>query len=177
MFRGFDVAKMIPFVFAPLIVAMASVAVPADAASRFERDGQLVRCESTGGEPRECAADARRGARLVRQLSRSACVEGESWGARQRAVWVSRGCRAEFLVRGGYDARRAADDPGEHQGYFRCESDKGRWNHCAVPTQRGVRLVRQLSRSVCIRGQSWGTDSRGVWVSAGCRGEFRIGRR
>lgn len=153
---------------------LAVVAIPAGAASRFERDGQLLRCESRDGRPRECAADARGGARLLRQLSRSACIEGETWGTRRRAVWVSHGCRGEFLVAGGYGGRRSAQEPGAHQGYFRCESDNGRWNHCEVSTRRGVQLVRQLSRSACIRGQSWGVDSRGVWVAGGCRAEFRL---
>lgn len=160
-----------------VLAAVAWIAMPADAASRFERKGQVVRCESEDGRARECAADAREGARMMRQLSRSACIEGESWGTRPRAIWVSHGCRAEFLVRGGYTGRGSAQDPGEHQGYFRCESDNGRWNHCEVASRRGVQFVRQLSRSACIRGQSWGVDPRGVWVNGGCRAEFRLRER
>jgi hypothetical protein len=35
-------------------------------------------------------------------------------------------------------------------------------------------MVRQLSKNPCVRGQNWGWDKEGVWVSGGCRGEFRV---
>ena len=55
---------------------------------------------------------------------------------------------------------------------IRCESRDGRIERGA--TYGGdVQLVRQLSSNPWVRGRSWGTDSRGVWVSSGCRAEFR----
>jgi hypothetical protein len=57
---------------------------------------------------------------------------------------------------------------------FRCESRDNRTTLCGVDTRSGVQLVRQESRDSCIRGQTWGTDSRGVWVSRGCRGVFAV---
>ena len=39
-----------------------------------------------------------------------------------------------------------------------------------------VRLTRQISRNACILNRTWGYDSRGIWVSNGCRGEFLVGR-
>lgn len=58
-----------------------------------------VRCESIDGRTQVCPADVRRGrAEVTRQLSRSACRFGENWGYDARAIWVSRGCRAEFVV-------------------------------------------------------------------------------
>ncbi|MGH8032567.1 MAG: DUF3011 domain-containing protein [Luteimonas sp.] len=59
-------------------------------------------------------------------------------------------------------------------GIVRCESKNGRSSSCAVNTRGGVRLVRQLSGSACVRGRSWGTDERGIWVSDGCRAEFAV---
>ena len=56
----------------------------------------IVRCESSKGRSVTCKADTRGGARLVRQLSRSPCVEGETWGVREGEVWVRGGCRADF---------------------------------------------------------------------------------
>ena len=45
---------------------------------------------------------------------------------------------------------------------------------CILPfTGHSVILVRQLSDSRCVQGQTWGWDARGVWVDRGCRGEFR----
>ena len=63
--------------------------------------GGTFRCESTGGQQQFCQVDSRAGVRIVRQLSNSACVQGQSWGIARGGVWVSNGCRAEFAV-GGY---------------------------------------------------------------------------
>lgn len=159
----------------PGLILLVGGAVLAPTAMADPLDGfedRVVRCESRDGGIRECAADTRGGVRLLRQLSRSECVEGESWGRLRGGVWVGHGCRAEFLV----NARRAGDDGDRHHGgdgFLRCESREGRSNRCTADTRRGVELMRQLSRTACIRGQNWGWDDRGVWVSGGCRAEFR----
>ena len=58
-------------------------------------------------------------------------------------------------------------------GVVRCESrDMGRV-HCPMETAGGVELVRQLSERSCIRGSEWDIERDGIWVSLGCRGEFR----
>jgi len=147
-----------------LVHAAAAVAGPLDGI----RD-RTVRCESDGGRTRECAADTRGGVRLVRELAGSDCVEGESWGRiDEGGIWVTAGCRGEFLVsRGRRDGRGGT-------AFLRCESHEGRSNHCGADTRRGVELTRQLSRDPCIRSQNWGWDEHGVWVSGGCRAEFRI---
>ena len=60
------------------------------------RYGRLFRCESEDSKTRYCNADTRYGVRLVRQLSKNACIEGRSWGVTRNGVWVSQGCRGEF---------------------------------------------------------------------------------
>jgi DUF3011 family protein len=60
-------------------------------------------------------------------------------------------------------------------GSLRCESDNGATRHCDADVRGGVRLARQLSRTDCVEGRNWGYDSRGIWVSGGCRGEFTLG--
>jgi hypothetical protein len=57
-----------------------------------------------------------------------------------------------------------------------CSSDNGRRNFCSADTRGGVQLVNQRSGSACIQGQTWGFDSRGIWVDRGCRADFAIGR-
>ncbi len=59
-----------------------------------------VRCESQDMGPRSCSAPGPiRRARVERQLSESECRLGYSWKyTRNGAIWVSRGCRAEFEV-------------------------------------------------------------------------------
>lgn len=56
----------------------------------------------------------------------------------------------------------------------RCESNDGRTNRCALPYGGGrVVVERQHSRAACIEGRTWGQDRNGVWVSQGCRADFR----
>lgn len=131
------------------------------------RSGEIVRCESNDGRPRNCPI---RGGRVVleRQLSRGACIEGVNWGYTRNRIWVTQGCRANFRVLGW--ARSGG--PG-YGGIVRCESNDGRYRQCALPGRGRVRLVRQLSRSACIEGRTWGYARSGIWVSQGCRAEFR----
>ncbi|HZV23783.1 MAG TPA: DUF3011 domain-containing protein [Luteimonas sp.] len=135
------------------------------------------RCESRNGRVEHCAISTRGGVRLLRQLSRGPCVQGSTWGYDGGGVWVSQGCRAEFEV----DDRRGGGNgwSGGYDGYggprsVRCESNDGRGRRCDLRVWRGVDLARQLSRSPCIEGQSWGWDRRGIWVGNGCRAEFNV---
>lgn len=162
------------------LVLACSVVAPGVAKAQYGYDpyGQsgsgLVRCESNDGRTRECAVDTRGGVRLVRQLSRSPCVEGRSWGYGRQGIWVSQGCRAEFVAGYGYGDHGPGGGYGGGSGdVFRCESNDGRWQQCRVDTRGGVELVRQLSRTACIRGDTWDVDHQGVWVARGCRAEFR----
>ena len=68
-------------------------------------NGGTFRCESDDGRTRHCNADTRGGVRINRQLSDSACIQGRNWGYDNSGVWVSQGCRAEFVVGagGGYN--------------------------------------------------------------------------
>lgn len=76
--------------------------------------GDFVRCESRDNRSRTCAMSVGRnnGIRLVRQLSDTPCIEGRNWGVSRNGVWVSGGCRAEFVVsrgRGGGRDRPPGD--------------------------------------------------------------------
>jgi hypothetical protein len=128
-----------------------------------------VRCESQDRHTRYCNVDTRGGVRLERQLSDRACVRGRTWGANERGIWVTDGCRAEFSLN-GYAG-------GGYARSFRCESTDNRTRYCNVDTRYGVELVRQLSRNSCIEGRSWGVSRDGVWVSRGCRAEFAVSDR
>ncbi|PNS08201.1 DUF3011 domain-containing protein [Solilutibacter silvestris] len=135
----------------------------------------MIRCESMNGRTSQCQADTRYGMRLARQLSDSACEEGRTWGVSRGGIWVSGGCRGEFVM--GDDRYGGNRDYGNY-GYgngggqrFTCESRKGHQIYCPIDGGR-VRLVRQISSSDCDEGRTWGQDRRGVWVTAGCRAEF-----
>jgi hypothetical protein len=79
-----------------------------------------------------------------------------------------------------YDCRRDRggrcrdDDPWRRDRVWICESRGYKPHYCRVNTQRGVELRRQLGKSSCRYGKSWGYDRGGIWVDRGCRGEFLI---
>lgn len=60
--------------------------------------GRPLRCESREDARAECSTDDAKRVELVHDLSRGACVAGQSWGWDKGVVWVSKGCRAEFLT-------------------------------------------------------------------------------
>ena len=137
--------------------------------------GDRIRCESNDKRTRHCSINTRGGVRLQRQLSKAACIQGRSWGYDNRGVWVSNGCRGEFVV--GRGGNRPGHRPGTGPGHaqtIRCESDERRTRRCNVTVSRGVDIVRQLSRTRCVQGQNWGWDRSGIWVRGGCRAEFRV---
>lgn len=55
-----------------------------------------------------------------------------------------------------------------------CASNDGGRNYCAADTRGGVALVNQNSQSPCVKDQTWGYDSRGIWVDRGCRATFQL---
>jgi hypothetical protein len=60
---------------------------------------QIVTCSSNDGRRNWCDIGRSRDVRLTRQISGSACIQGQTWGTDRRGIWVDRGCRAEFRVR------------------------------------------------------------------------------
>jgi hypothetical protein len=157
------------FLLAGLAAATPAAAQQYRAAEPYPgNESGLVRCESSKGRTRTCQADTRGGVRVTKQLSRTPCVEGQTWGVRPGEIWVKAGCRAEFGL-GTIDATAAGPL------YFKCESNSGGRRHCPVSTVGGVKIVRQLSQSACIQHATWGFDRNSVWVSQGCRAEFQAG--
>lgn len=137
--------------------------------------GATVRCESDDHRSRRCSADTRGGVMIARQLSRTQCVQGSNWGWDNAGIWVSGGCRAEFVTgRGGYGNGGAGRPGAAAAQLIRCESDRNRYRHCGVQVRRDVQLSRQLSKTQCVRGRNWDWDRNGVWVDHGCRAEFSV---
>jgi len=61
---------------------------------------QTITCSSNDGRRHYCGQYRPNDVRLSRQLSESPCVLGTGWGVDQKGLWVDRGCRAEFTIRG-----------------------------------------------------------------------------
>lgn len=139
--------------------------------------GQVVRCESRDNRQHTCEFRGR--AVLVRQLSKTACVEGRTWGQRGGTLWVDDGCRGEFAQGRGSGPGRDRDDG---YGYGRdmdysvtCSSDDRRRRRCDWDRHQGRPvLVRQLSDARCDEGRTWGWDGASVWVDGGCRARFGV---
>ena len=129
-------------------------------------------CESQGSR-HNCSADTRFGVRISRQLSKHGCMEGKDWGYTSNGVWVDKGCRAEFII--GPGPMTSSTLSNNYHGTVVCESNNNTRQRCNADTRFGVSLGRQLSDNSCILNQSWGWDSRGIWVSKGCRAEFLLG--
>ncbi len=59
-----------------------------------------VSCQSNNGRRSVCRIPLNAEVALERRRSQAPCVEGTSWGRERELVWVDRGCRADFQVRG-----------------------------------------------------------------------------
>ena len=90
---------------------------------------QTIRCESNDNRQRQCTTGWR-SAQLVRQLSRTNCVEGQNWGSRNGLVWVSNGCRAEFAASGRWQGNGGNVSSAGNNGVVRCESKDNRRATC-----------------------------------------------
>jgi hypothetical protein len=73
-----------------------------------------VTCESKNGGRQYCGNVGN--ATMNRQLSQSACVQGQSWGVDNRGLWVDRGCRAVFNTYGGSGGNNGGNWGGNNPG-------------------------------------------------------------
>jgi hypothetical protein len=58
---------------------------------------QKLTCASYNSRRSECPANTNGWAQLARQWSNAPCIQGVSWGFNNRAIWVDKGCRADFV--------------------------------------------------------------------------------
>jgi hypothetical protein len=59
---------------------------------------RVVKVESQNGQYKYQRTSTSGGVRLKRQISRDACIEGQTWGFDRNGIWVTKGCRAEFQI-------------------------------------------------------------------------------
>jgi hypothetical protein len=145
----------------------------ADFATRGKPLVHAIRCESENDRRAECEADTIFGVALIRQLSERACIFGETWGFDNAAVWVTNGCRGQFVL-GGY--RLPPDAVPPTAARVACESLDGTLQECRVDTTRGIGLIRELSKNPCVLNRTWGYRADAIWVTDGCRAEFAVAR-
>jgi hypothetical protein len=158
--------------FSPLAVVAGLLAVsapPPAAAQNWGVSEQRIRCESYGAGEQFCRAPNDGRVRLVRNLGSVFCNEGRNWRSDRNGIVVREGCRGEFAFMG--TPTSGWNDQGSGEVEMRCDSDDGRESFCAI-SNRGVRIVRTLSRAPCVEGNTWRADARGIYVRGGCRGLF-----
>jgi hypothetical protein len=152
-----------------------------------------VRCASQSYDYNMCQVDTGRGSQvqLVRQISKTRCEEGRNWGWNRAGIWVDKGCEGVFRVARRWQGGGGGPGPGNGGGDWRpgsgwdqairvqCASQSYRYNMCQVDTGRGsdVRVERQISKTRCVEGQTWGWNRAGIWVDQGCEAVFRVDRR
>lgn len=137
-------------------------------------DRGTVRCESEDRRTQHCRKPFRGPAEVIDQLSRTRCIEGDTWGQDRRGIWVSGGCRAIFGE--GYRVSGGHWRPSHGRDFaVECQSRDNRYARCDWDPSYGTPyLVDQYSSSPCVRNRSWGYDTRRgyVWVDKGCRALF-----
>ena len=134
-----------------------------------------VTCESKDNKQVECPMNTSGEVRIVQQLSKTRCVDGQNWGLFKHSVWVNGGCRAVFESGGsgsGGNNYGNASDGDNGPSEVTCESKDGGRTECDMNTRGRVRVIRQLSKTACVEDQNWGLNRSSVWVSGGCRATF-----
>ena len=172
--------RITPYLVALFAVVAASAMQPAQSQPAPGYRGQAIECSSNDMRRHYCNVPWG-DARIVQQISGSACVRGQTWGFARGGIWVDQGCRARFAPvadRGdgggrqaprGWDRRFRMSCSSSGYDYQMCRVDVGRRGH--------VTLRRQTSSSACIEGQTWGFNRAGIWVNRGCAGDFVVDRR
>jgi hypothetical protein len=145
--------------------------------------GQMLRCESRSQRGRTyCGNDY--GQYSMMGYGNRSCVEGRTWGRHDRGVWVSGNCNAQFRFLHQGDDDRGRYGRGESDRYdrdergqpvygetIRCDSNSSGRTYC-TQARDGRYTLRQNSNPNCIEGRTFGTDSRGLWVSGACSARF-----
>jgi len=125
-------------------------------------ENNIMVCESHRYKRNYCPAYlGGRDVFMLNQLSSSSCLN--NWGYDRNGVWVTNGCRAEFVVE---DRHSSQND------ILICSSRNLRFQTCTADTRGGVDFIRQLSRASC--NGNWGYDRNGIWVTNGCRAKFKL---
>ena len=91
------------------VVSLAFALVMATTAS-----ASTLTCESKDNARKQCNISGDGSVRLDKQLSKTKCVEDDTWGRNMEGIWVDRGCRGQFVF-----------TPSEASGQYEDESSSG----------------------------------------------------
>ena len=131
--------------------------------------GNTVDCRSDDSRYRECEIGPGYFGRLVREYSNNKCREDQTWGTRNGVIWVTGGCKAQFVRQRG-NSGSGGGNAGDRQ--VECRSNNGRYQECSIGSGYVGRLVQDESGGRCRRDSTWGTRDGVIWVTNGCSGRF-----
>ncbi len=148
------------------------------------------KCESKGNRLARCKIGNVTNVRITRQLSKSPCFRGSSWGHDANGIWVNNGCRAIFAAdkvtasTGGSGGSagsankggRIVSRSGKNKIIVECISVNQQPNICGFKGATKVSVHSPISGTSCVRGRNWNYNSKGLWVSAGCGAQFALTR-
>jgi hypothetical protein len=104
----------------------------------------------------------------------------EPWPRQCRSIYNPQRCEATPGCWFDYDRRQCRDAGGGGGGHVQttmlsCRSFNYAYERCEVRGQvASAHLTRLESSQPCYEGQSWGIDGNAIWVSDGCRAQFRV---
>ena len=165
---------------AALIAVAAAVGLaPRDAAAQ-----SLVTCESRSGDRQICRVDTGGSVAVRRQLSSTNCVEGRNWGYSRSAIWVSNGCRAQFLVNAngynnnGYNNNNGRYNNGGFEGRRNGSVNNRSYANAQALCRRAVmaRLNRQAEVSTWMANDDRNNLQVGWRLRNGRSGECAVDR-
>jgi len=157
------------------IAALIAAAAALSLAPRPAAAQTLVTCESVNGRREICPVNTSGGVTLHRQLSGTNCVQGRNWNINPTVIWVSGGCRAQFLVG---NSRGRYSSGGYNNGGYDNDGYNNNRNSVEALCRRAVR--RQVGRRAEV--STWAirnnrNHARVGWrLANGRSGECRIDR-
>ena len=132
-----------------------------------------VTCASTDGKYRECPLDGSGDIVMKTQLSKTNCTKNQTWGETANGVYVKGGCRAIFETMSMGPQKNYGNNAGNtSSGQVTCASSGGEYKECTLSGSGDIVMKQQLSKTACIKNQTWGETGDGVYVKGGCRAIF-----
>lgn len=122
-------------------------------------------CTSPRYRRQECGLKGPGTAVLERQISKTQCTQGQTWGQINTTLWVDKGCSGSF---------RITPRPAWSTYTLKCESPSNRRAECRLKGPAEVRMTQQLSKSACRQGSTWNYQGDMLWVDRGCRASFQV---
>jgi len=139
-----------------------------------------IQCASNSYNQAECntGLDRTMNVYMARQLSKSACIQGQSYSIYGDRIMVSNGCRAIFVARGLTSFPQGNDQVLESQvtRNVLCESQSYETANCYIPLRRVDRVYvgQQYSKTACIQGKTYFVYGNNLQVTNGCRASFVV---